>query len=315
MTSANKANVVYIHETQSPAEKRHGLNLMLSMLSQRKDDDGKMLLHKAVFQIAEIFVIMDTNQLPDADQLMRIIEEYSNDDIPPDVKKQFLIQLSEGIFNESPAKKTSLNATSRWETKLEDQETDIEQEQPPARVRSEVEFQKPVSVELFRGILDDYMNGMGKPSSKEKDTAQKELFLEKFLKKVEKLHAGHITSMILQVLFPRENIENQARAITSIFQAMDPKMQSLIQVPLASNTMNHLHLSNFQASLALVCLIRQFYGQGTTAIRNQEAIIKAYYSLYKQESGIHSTSGKTSKLSWLYMTVYGDIIQHHPTNS
>ena len=105
-----------IHETQSPAEKRHGLNLMISMLSQRKDANGKMLLHKAVFQIAEILVIMDTNQLLDADQLMRIIEEYSNDDIPPDVKKQFLIQLSEGIFNESPAKKTSLNATSRWET-------------------------------------------------------------------------------------------------------------------------------------------------------------------------------------------------------
>ena len=133
------------------------------------------------------------------------------------------------------------------------------------------------ALDFFRGILDDYMNGMGKPSSKEKDTAQKELFLEKFLKKVEKLHAGHITSMILQVLFPRENIENQARAITSIFQAMDPKMQSLIQVPLDSNTIHQHHLSSVQASLAFACLLRQFYVQGTVAIKDQEAAIKAHY--------------------------------------
>ena len=67
MTSANKATVVYIQESQSPVEKRHGLNLMISMLSQRKDADGKMLLHKSVYQMAEIFVMMDITQLPDAD--------------------------------------------------------------------------------------------------------------------------------------------------------------------------------------------------------------------------------------------------------
>ena len=88
MTSANKANVIYIHETQSPVEKRHGLNLVIRMLSQRRLY-SMILLHKAVYQIAKISVVMDTTQLPHSDQLMRIIEEYPHDDIPAEVKKQF----------------------------------------------------------------------------------------------------------------------------------------------------------------------------------------------------------------------------------
>jgi hypothetical protein len=60
------------------------------VLSQRKDADGKMLLHKSVYQMADIFVMMDTTQLPDADQLMKLIEVHPHDDIPPDVKRRFL---------------------------------------------------------------------------------------------------------------------------------------------------------------------------------------------------------------------------------
>jgi hypothetical protein len=70
----------------------------------------------------------------------------------------------------------------------------------------------------------------------------------------------------------------------SIFQAIDVKMQGLIQVPLASNAIDQQHLSSFQALLALVCLIRHLChgGQGTTAtILKQEKTIKAYYALYK----------------------------------
>ena len=250
---------------------------MISMLSQRKDAEGNKLLHKSVQHLAEIFVIMDTTQLPDKDQLMKILEVYPHDDISPEMKRKFLIQLSDGVFDESPVKKSL--------SKLDDQETDVEQEQQPAQVRSEVEVRRPVSAELFRSILDECMYGtpVGKSSSKESEAAKKELLLEKFLKRVDKLHVGHITSMILVVILPRDNIENQARAITSIFQAIDFKMQSLIQVPLASNQIERHHLSSVQASLASACLLRQFYGQGNTAIKNQEAVIKAYYSLYKQE--------------------------------
>jgi hypothetical protein len=310
MTSANKATVVYIQESQSPVEKRHGLNLMISMLSQRKDADGKMLLHKSVYQMAEIFVMMDITQLPDADQLMRIIEAYPHDDLPSEVKRQFLIQLSDGVFDESPVKQSSSSAMPRWDQQLD--ETDTEQDQRSTRVRSEVEVQKPVNAEQFRGILDDYMYGMGKTSSKEKDTVQKELLLEKFMKNIDKLHGGHVTSMIVQVLYPRENIDNQARAITSIFQAIDPKMQSLIQVPLASNTINQLHLSSSQASLALACLIRQFYGQGNTAIRKQELALKACYAAYKQEIVTPLNFRKNVRTE---LAVYDSVWRYYSTKS
>jgi hypothetical protein len=220
---------------------------------------------------------------------------------------------------QTPVKKSSSNSTSRWDRMFDDQETDVEQQQQAARVRSEVEVQKPVSSELFRGMLDDCMYGMGASSSKEKDTAKKELLLEKFLKKVGKLHVGHITSMILTVLFPRENIENQARAITNIFRSIDPKMQSLIQVPLGNNITNQHLLSSIHASLALACLLRQFYCQGTPTIKTQEAAIKAYYSLYKQEIAdpLNFRKNVRTELAayWPYMIACADIFRHHPTNN
>jgi hypothetical protein len=84
--------------------------------------------------------------------------------------------------------------------------------QQSARVQSEIKVQKPASSELFRGMLDDCMYGMGTSSRKEKDTTKKDILLEKVLKK---------------------RFINQACAIPSsyIFHSMDPKMQNLIQVP------------------------------------------------------------------------------------
>jgi hypothetical protein len=84
---------------------------------------------------------------------------------------------------------------------------DRHQDQRSALVRSEVEFQKLVSADQFRGILEDYMYGMGKTSRNEQDTIQKEFLLEnffneKFMKNIDKLHDGHVTSMIVQVLYP-----------------------------------------------------------------------------------------------------------------
>ncbi len=94
----------------------------------------------------------------------------------------------------------------RWDQQLD--EIDAEQDQRSARVRSEldseVEFQKLVNAVQFRGILEDYMYGMGKTARKEKDTVQKEFLLEKFMNNIDKLHGGHVTSMIVQVLYPRD---------------------------------------------------------------------------------------------------------------
>jgi hypothetical protein len=51
-TSAFNATVVYIQDSQSPAEKRLALNLMINMLSQNTDKSGKTLLDQNVHCIA-----------------------------------------------------------------------------------------------------------------------------------------------------------------------------------------------------------------------------------------------------------------------
>jgi hypothetical protein len=79
-------------------------------------------------------------------------------------------------------------------------------------------------------------------------------------------------------------------------------MQSLFQVPLASNTINQLHLS----TLALACLIRQLYVQGNTAIRKQELaiMIQAYYAVYKQEIVNPLNSRKNVRTELVYNSVW-----------
>ncbi len=51
-------------DSQSPAEKRLELHLMINMLSQNTDKTGKTLLDQNVLWIAEGLVIMQVNRLP-----------------------------------------------------------------------------------------------------------------------------------------------------------------------------------------------------------------------------------------------------------
>ncbi len=69
-TSAFNATVVYIQDSQSSAEKRLALNLMINMLSQNTDKSGKTLLDQNVHRIAEVLVITQTNRLPNREQLL-----------------------------------------------------------------------------------------------------------------------------------------------------------------------------------------------------------------------------------------------------
>ncbi len=62
-SSAFKATVVYIHDSQSPAEKIMASNLMMNMLSQNTDITGKTLLDQNVHRIAEVLVITQTSRL------------------------------------------------------------------------------------------------------------------------------------------------------------------------------------------------------------------------------------------------------------
>ena len=154
MTAAQKDTVVYIQDSQTQAEKRHGLNLMISMTSQHKDSNGKIQLHKSVHAVAEIFVTTGQTRLLNADQLMQFIEAYPHDDMSQDMKRELLIQLSDGVFKETPVQR-SQKVTSRYDKNFEEQETDNEQgTQPDRQPRSEVETSKPVSAEQFRSMLD-----------------------------------------------------------------------------------------------------------------------------------------------------------------
>ena len=312
MTAAQKDTVVYIQDSQTQAEKRHGLNLMISMTSQHKDSNGKIQLHKSVHAVAEIFVTTGQTRLLNADQLMQFIEAYPHADMSQDMKRELLIQLSDGVFKETPVQR-SQKVTSRYDKNFEEQETDNEQgTQPDRQPRSEVETSKPVSAEQFRSMLDDCIYGTDPDSNPEKESGQQEQVLQIYMKNIEKFRSRHVTSMALQLLYPKDNIENQARAIKTIFQSIDVKLQALIQVPLASTAIDQRHLADNQASLALACLIRHIYGQGTTAITKQEQAIQTLCASYKQGIKDPLTFHKNVMTEW---TVYDSVWQYFSTPS
>jgi hypothetical protein len=90
-TSAFNATVVYIQDSQSPAEKRLALNLMINMLSQNTDKSGKTLLDQNVHRIAEVLVITlqftQTNRLPSREQLLQLVECYENESMTNIMRK------------------------------------------------------------------------------------------------------------------------------------------------------------------------------------------------------------------------------------
>ena len=91
MALANKAiSVVYIQQNQSPADKRFGLNLMISMLNQNKNSAGATLLPDSVIKLAELLVGTGTTRFLNAEQLLELLAAYPKDDIPPDFLKAMM---------------------------------------------------------------------------------------------------------------------------------------------------------------------------------------------------------------------------------
>jgi hypothetical protein len=86
-TSAFNATAVYIQDSQSPAEKRLALNLMLNKLSQNTDKSGKTLFNQNVQRIAEVLVITQTNGLPSREQLLQLVECYENESMTNIMRK------------------------------------------------------------------------------------------------------------------------------------------------------------------------------------------------------------------------------------
>ena len=141
-TSAFNATVVYIQDSQSPAEKRLALNLMINMLSQNTDKSGKTLLDQNVHRIAEVLVITQTNRLPSREQLLQLVECYENESMTNIMRKDMMQKLSEGIFQESPIRKDNsmLKPTPRSRSAVQmkgsDSDSDLDQDEQEVQTRS-----------------------------------------------------------------------------------------------------------------------------------------------------------------------------------
>ncbi len=75
-------------------------------------------------------------------------------------------------------------------------------------------------------------------------------------------------------------MENQGRAISSIFQAIDVKTQGLIELPMAGDTETRNQVGRLQASTALACLLRHFYGKDHSSIKKRVQTIQASFKRF-----------------------------------
>ena len=89
-------------------------------------------------------------------------------------------------------------------------------------------------------------------------------------------------------------------------------MHALIQMPLVSNAVEQRRLSDYQGSLALSCLIRYLYGQGTTAIVKQEKAIQELYASAEHAVKDFMTFKKNVLTEW---SVYDSLWQYFSTPS
>ena len=66
--------------------------------------------------VAEIFVTTGQTRLLTVDQLMQFIKAYPYDDMSQELKRELFIQLSDGVFKETPVQR-SQHLTSRYDKK------------------------------------------------------------------------------------------------------------------------------------------------------------------------------------------------------
>jgi hypothetical protein len=99
------------------------------------------------------------------------------------------------------------------------------------------------------------------------DKVREEELLEKYMQSLGKFEVAHIVFMVLHVVIPNEAIEEQGRGMSSIFKALDSKTQFLIEVPISSGNAAQSQVQSLQAPTALVCLIKQIYGQDHSSIK------------------------------------------------
>ena len=72
---------IHIHEGQSPAERRFGLNLMINVTSQNTDKEKRSKLDLNVHKIAEVLLITQTSMLLNKEQLIALRGGCNSDEI------------------------------------------------------------------------------------------------------------------------------------------------------------------------------------------------------------------------------------------
>jgi hypothetical protein len=93
---------------------------------------------------------------------------------------------------------------------------------------------------------------------------------------------SHIVALVMNLVDPKAAADDQGRAISSIFQAIDANTQSLIELPMTSDTYSKNELKSAQASIALTCLITQIFGRENSSIKKQSQVIHALAKKYPQ---------------------------------
>jgi hypothetical protein len=106
------------------------------------------------------------------------------------------------------------------------------------------------------------------------DKVREEELLEMYMHKIGKFEVDHILAMVFHVVIPMEAIEGLGRGMSSIFKALDSKTQILFEVPIASGNAVQSQVQSLQASTALMCLIKQIYGQDHSSIKKQAQMIQ-----------------------------------------
>ena len=273
MTEANKATVcVYLQDNQSPAEKRFSLNLMINMLSQTKNSNGDILLDATVNHIAEFLIITKGTKLPNVKQFIEMLRLYPHGDIPDNTKRQMIAKLSDGIFDESPAKGrsssskpklTTPSSRQRFAEQSDGSGTDSDQEVQQARSGREIQVKAPTDDEIT-DLMEELMRTSTRPTVRDKEREEEQM--EKYKIALGKLDK---VAIFLYLVKPKESVEKQGRALSSIFQVIDVKTHSLIEFPMTSDTDSPSQTQSLQGSMALACLIKRIYGQDHGSIKRQ----------------------------------------------
>ena len=235
-----------------------------------------------VNHIAEFLIITKGNKIPTARQFIELLRSYPHGDIPVETKQKMIAKLSDGIFDESPAKEKTSSSKPKLFTPSSRQPiteqsdgsgTDSDQDAQQLRSGKVIQTKAPTDDEMTE-LMDELMRISTRPSARDKEREEEQM--EKFKNALSKSDKGHMVAIFKHILKPKESTENQGRALSSIFQTIDASMQSLIEFPMTSDTDSQTQVTSIQGSIALACLIKQIFGQDHTSIKRQQQLIKAH---------------------------------------